>query len=199
MFTSVGFFSLTSVKADSYEITPLNDGDFIEEERVIASFEYIDPDLVGTTLPNSNSSEITPRFIGHEVKSKVYPVEIKEVFVKPDGQPTYGYQGGSGATVFFFSYEGSDQSVKMSFKLGTSTLSSTIDVKKGKVSGSGTGYAALVPNADTTKKPWFFWFRQTHRIEPTKHDYYGNGTYRSSHVTIKSLGYSLSHMWRHQD
>ncbi len=43
----------------------------------------------------------------------------------------------------------------------------------------------------------FFWFRQAHKIEPTRYDHYKSGVYQYTSVSIKSLGYTLSHVWKH--
>lgn len=170
---------------------------FIEEDQILGTFEFVDPNLVGTSIPKLDLNGISHRWFGHSVKTKDLPIEIRTGYLKPDGQPKYGYDGGSEAIVFFFDYGGTTKSVDLSFKVGNSWFNSTLKVNNGRVSGSGSGYAAAVPEKDDTEKPWFFWFKQTHRIQPTRIDYYGNGKYLSTSISIKSLGYSLYHEWRH--
>lgn len=167
-------------------ITPVsatteNNGQIFREKTIISE-NFIVPELVGTTI----SSEITTFDYYNEI-----PVvgdefeEQKTVYVTPTGQPTLGYEGGSGAFIFFFSSGGS-----------TTTFTVTIDAKNfsftaetGTTSSNGQGYGDYVPSDAGRHR---FEFIKHYVIHTKRIDVYQYSEYKYSYY-IHDPQYSLSH------
>lgn len=67
----------------------------------------------------------------------------KTVYVTPTGQPSLGYEGDSGATVFFFETGGN--STKFTVKIDYKNV--TFTAETGKSKSSGSGYSDKVPSS----------------------------------------------------
>lgn len=177
---------------DSYYEDLSENEEMYIEDNIVDSFTYVDEELVGTTYEDDSDPDgVSLRFIGQSIKTKVLPITTKVIYPKPEGQPKYGYDSSSDATVFFFDLKGTTRKAKISVTFQKKAFSTTFEYTTGTVSASGSGYGAKVPSG----KGWIFNFVQTHRIEPTKVDYYVGNKYRNTVILSKSLGYSLSHRW----
>lgn len=169
-------------------ITPVsatteNNGQIIQEETIISE-TFVDPELVGTTI----SSEITTfdnyneiPVVGDEFE------EQKTVYVTPTGQPSLGYNGGSGAFIFFFSSGGSSTT----FNVTIDTKNFTFTAETGTTTSNGQGYGAYVPSGAGRYR---FDFIKYYVIYTKRIDVYQYSEYKYSYY-IHDPQYSLSHRW----
>lgn len=160
------------------------DNSRVFQDPVVREEVYIDPELVGTKMPGDimvidDYNEIPV------VKETIVTEET--VYVTPAGQPSLGYEGGSGATVFFFSSGGS--SVKFTVTIATQNV--TFKAETGKSTSSGQGYAAPVPSA---RGRYRFDFIKYYVITTKLVDVYQYGIYKYSYK-VHDPQYSLSHRW----
>ena len=158
----------------------------VYQEDTVDSEFFRDPNLVGETLPAS----VEPRgnYGERTVISDVfysYPL----VIVEPEGQPSGGYAGGSGATVFFFSSGGKSHK----FTLTIDYKNFTFTAETGSESSSGSGYGAKVPGNPGAYK---FQFKKYYTIKTTKIDVYLAGDVYSHSFYRHESTYTLSHEWK---
>lgn len=159
-------------------------GNQVIQEPTITSDKFIDPALVGTTIPG----EIMPLDDYNEVPvvAGTYTT-YKTVYVTPTGQPSLGYTGGSSGIVFFFDYGGSSSK----FTITVNGVNVSLTAETGKVSSSGSGYGASVPSASGKYR---FDFKKDYTIKSKKIDVYQYNTYKYTYYTHDPQ-YSLGHRW----
>ena len=161
----------------------VNNNEKIYYENSITTDKFIDPNLIGTTEPNA----ITP-FNNYGESQVTKNLETnKTVYVAPTGQPGLGYEGGSGAQVFFFETGGN--SVKFTVKIDLKNV--TLTAETGKTRSSGSGYSARVPSSSGKHK---FEFIKYYKIKTKKIDVYKYGVYQYTYY-VHDPQYSLSHRW----
>lgn len=159
-------------------------GEQIFKDPAVVSEYFIDPALVGTTNPDG----IMPLDAYNEIPRVREIITTNEtVYVTPTQQPSLGYRGGSGATVFFFSTGGS--SVK--FTVTIDSKLATFTAETGKTASSGSGYAAQVPDGTGNYK---FEFIKYYVITTKIVDVYQYGLYLRSYE-LHDPQYSLGHRW----
>lgn len=153
-------------------------------EDTVFSEPFVDPDKVGTTYPGEIA---TYDYYGERTVLREVHYVKKSVVVTPSGQPSLGYVGGSGATVFFFESKGS--SVSVSFTVEGKALS--ITAKTEKTTSSGSGYAAPIPS---TSGKYQFNFVKDYVIKVSIIDIYQGIDYKSTFYRTDPE-YSLTHKW----
>lgn len=159
-------------------------GKQIFQDPIVVSEHFIDPALVGTTNPDG----IMPLDDYGEIPRLREQFTVnKTVRVTPTQQPPLGYEGGSGATVFFFSTGGN--SVK--FKVTIKSKIVTFEAETGATTGSGSGYGARVPAGTGNYR---FDFIKDYVITTKIFDYYQSGQYKYS-IEVYDPQYSLGHEW----
>ncbi|SCK03385.1 Uncharacterised protein [uncultured Clostridium sp.] len=172
--------SITSIPTFASINTYDNSENLVYYEDTIEGIKFIEEELVGTTIPSPRSYGLTSKLLDTFTT-------YKNVYVTPTGQPSLGYRGGSGATVFFFESGGS-----------STTFTATIDFKNvtltaetGRTASSGSGYAASVPSTSGNHK---FQFIKYYTIKTQKIAIYKYGTYQYTTYS-HSPSYSLGHRW----
>lgn len=157
-----------------------NNENLIYYEDTIQGEKFIEEDLVGTTISGPRSYGMTSKLLDTFTT-------YKTVYVTPSGQPSLGYRGGSGATVFFFESGGSSTT----FTVSIDYKSVKLTAQTGKTASSGSGYAAKVPSSSGNHK---FQFIKYYTIKTQKIAIYKYGTYQYTTYS-HSPSYSLGHRW----
>lgn len=159
-------------------------GEQIFQDPVIVSEPFIDPALVGTTNPDGimplDDYGLIPRLREQFVTYKPVPVT-------PTQQPPLGYEGGSGAIVFFFSTGGRS----VTFEVTINAKIVTFKAETGVATSYGSGYGAPVPDDAGNH---IFKFIKHYTITTKIYDYYQGGQYKYS-IEVHDPKYSLNHEW----
>lgn len=159
-------------------------GKQVFKDPTVVSEHFVNPALVGTTNPDG----IMPLDYYNEIPYVRETITTnKPVYVTPTKQPSLGYRGGSGATVFFFSTGGS--STKFTVTINSELV--TFTAETGVTASSGSGYAAQVPDG---AEDYRFQFIKYYVITSKIVDVYQYGQYKYTYV-LHDPQYSLGHRW----
>ena len=180
IFATMIIFSLC-IPANAAEI---NNDQLIREE-FIYSDTFVDPALVGTSYPGEIA--LFDAYGERHIVAEKYTT-YKTVYVAPINQPSLGYVGNSGATVFFFHNNGSS----FNFSITVEAKIFTITADTGYTSETGGGYAAPVPSLNGRFR---FEFIKYYTIVTKKCDVYGGGDAYLYSYYVHEPEYALSHRW----